>query len=203
MSSRKKGTGYMTFRWAAPFLGARSGFAECWIELAEQAEAAGIHPDYVYTCTGSGGTLAGLAAGRTLIGSDRTVLTGIAVGKKDPETYGKEVRLLADDVLMLLGEKKLTKPDVFQILYDYVGAGYEKPFGLANDDIRLLARTEGIFLDPVYSGKAFPRHDGRNPQKKCAPREHRGVSSHRRRDSGSSRNLKLLGIFLKKSRIFA
>ena len=131
------------------------GFAECWIELAEQAEAAGIHPDYVYTCTGSGGTLAGLAAGRTLIGSDRTVLTGIAVGKKDPETYGKEVRLLADDVLMLLGEKKLTKPDVFQILYDYVGAGYEKPFGLANDDIRLLARTEGIFLDPVYSGKAF------------------------------------------------
>ena len=28
-------------------------------------------------------------------------------------------------------------------------------FGPANDDIRLLARTEGIFLDPVYSGKAF------------------------------------------------
>lgn len=47
---------------------------------------------------------------------------------------------------MLLGEKKLTKPDVFQILYDYVGAGYEKPFGLANDDIRLLAGLKAYSL---------------------------------------------------------
>ena len=56
--------------------------------------------------------------------------------------------------LIVDGGRGETK-DLEQILYDYVGAGYEKPFGPANDDIRLLARTEGIFLDPVYSGKAF------------------------------------------------
>ena len=38
---------------------------------------------------------------------------------------------------------------------DYVGPGDEKPYKEANDDIRYLARTEGIFTDPVYSGKAF------------------------------------------------
>ena len=38
---------------------------------------------------------------------------------------------------------------------EYVGPGYEKPYKEANDDIRYLARTEGIFTDPVYSGKAF------------------------------------------------
>ncbi len=36
-----------------------------------------------------------------------------------------------------------------------MGPGYEKPYKEANDDIRYLARTEGIFTDPVYSGKAF------------------------------------------------
>ena len=76
------------------------------------------------------------------------------VGKKDPATYAGDVAALANKVLELLGEKAGASASDFE-LASYVGPGYEKPYHEANDDIRYLARTEGIFTDPVYSGKAF------------------------------------------------
>ena len=132
-----------------------AGFAECWIETLGQAATLGLKAEFFYTCTGSGGTLAGLAAGKTLMHDTRTALRGIAVGKKDPATYGPGIREKADAILELIGAEERTDPDVFSISHDYVGPGYEKPYREANDDIRLLARKEGLFLDPVYSGKAF------------------------------------------------
>lgn len=132
-----------------------AGFADCYIETMEQAEAAGLSPDYLFTCTGSGGTLAGLAAGKALLHDEKTKLAGIAVGKKDPLTYGAGIAEKAGQVLELLGAPERADESLFSISHSYVGPGYEKPFAEANDDIRYLARTEGLFADPVYSGKAF------------------------------------------------
>ena len=131
------------------------GFAEAYVEIMEQARAMGITPDYLCTTTGSGGTLAGLAAGRALLKDTTTKLRGYQVGKKDPATYGQGIVRLADSVLELLGSETRLAEGAFSITPDYVGPGYEKPYKEANDDIRYLARTEGIFTDPVYSGKAF------------------------------------------------
>ena len=132
-----------------------AAFAECFIELKEQAADRGFEPDYVCCATGSGGTLAGLAAGRALLGDAKTKIHAYAVGKKDPETYGAGIAQLANGVNELIGATERVAVDDLAIFHDYVGPGYEKPYREANDDIRLLARTEGIFTDPVYSGKAF------------------------------------------------
>ena len=103
------------------------------------------------------------------------------VGKKDPATYAGDVAALANKVLELLGEKAGASASDFE-LASYVGPGYEKPYHEANDDIRYLARTEGIFTDPVYSGKSFPRHDGSNPQGARSQRIDGRVPAHWRRN---------------------
>ena len=130
------------------------GFAEGYVELLEQAGANGLTVDYLYTATGSCGTLGGLVAGKVLSGETHGVIRGMIVGKKDPATYAGDVAALANKVLELLGERAEASVSDFE-LASYVGPGYEKPYHEANDDIRYLARTEGIFTDPVYSGKAF------------------------------------------------
>lgn len=130
------------------------GFAEGYVELLEQAGANGLTVDYLYTATGSCGTLGGLVAGKVLSGETHGVIRGMIVGKKDPATYAGDVAALANKVLELLGERAGASVSDFE-LASYVGPGYEKPYHEANDDIRYLARTEGIFTDPVYSGKAF------------------------------------------------
>ena len=132
-----------------------AGFAECYIETMEQCESAGLACDYLVTATGSGGTLAGLAAGAAMLHDDSTQLSGIQVGKKDPATYGQKIVELANSVLETAGAQERIDKLPFVIHSEYVGPGYEKPYKEANDDIRYLARTEGIFTDPVYSGKAF------------------------------------------------
>ncbi|WP_288207186.1 pyridoxal-phosphate dependent enzyme, partial [Sutterella wadsworthensis] len=132
-----------------------AGFAECYIETMEQCESAGLACDYLVTATGSGGTLAGLAAGAAMLHDDSTQLIGIQVGKKDPATYGQKIVELANSVLETAGAQERIDKLPFVIHSEYVGPGYEKPYKEANDDIRYLARTEGIFTDPVYSGKAF------------------------------------------------
>ena len=54
-----------------------------------------------------------------------------------------------------MGADEAVTTDLFTVTDQYYGAGYEVPSPDANDDIRYLARTEGIFADPVYSGKSF------------------------------------------------
>ncbi len=130
-----------------------SGFADAYIETMEQAESMGLKPDYLFTATGSGGTLAGLCAGKAMT-HDRTDIVAVLVGPKDG-AYQSQVTDLADRTLALLGAKEKACPDMFRITADYIGPGYEKPDSAANDDIRYLARAEGIFTDPVYSGKSF------------------------------------------------
>ncbi|MBS6952759.1 MAG: D-cysteine desulfhydrase family protein [Enterocloster asparagiformis] len=143
------------------------GFVDAFVETMEQAGAIGLKPDYLFTATGSTGTLSGLCAGKALMGSG-TKLVGIAVGPK-PADYAGEVVSLANEALGLLGAKETVTPDLFTVCSQYYGDGYEVPSPAANDDIRYLARTEGIFTDPVYSGKSFHGmmehiRDGRVPK---------------------------------------
>ncbi len=100
----------------------------------------------VVTATGSGGTQAGLAA---RLGHRRVL--GVDVGAlADPASA---VRRLALEVAELRG---LPTPDGDpRLVRDQVGSGYGAPTDAARDAIRLVARTEGILLDPVYSAKAL------------------------------------------------
>ncbi len=131
------------------------GFVEAWIELFEQSREQGLNLDCVCCATGSTGTVAGLLAGRTLIENEQTALIGIQVGKKDPAVYKQSIIDLAQRTLELLGSDKKVNSENFKVYDEFYVPGYEIPSPEANNDIRYLARSEGIFTDPVYSGKAF------------------------------------------------
>ncbi|MBU7014650.1 MAG: D-cysteine desulfhydrase family protein [Theionarchaea archaeon] len=130
-----------------------AGFARGFLELAQQAEELDISPQHIIVATGSGGTQAGLLVGKIL--KEATIrIVGIRVGKMF-EPFCEMILEKARDTAQFLGmTKSISKEDV--ICYsDFVGEGYDIPTKEANEAIRLAARTEAVFLDPVYTGKAM------------------------------------------------
>ena len=131
------------------------GFTGGFVELEEQCAAAGIKPDYLYHASGTGGTLAGLAAGRALLGADMRIVS-VAVSPKD-EGYEERTADLANRALGVIGasnDVRVSAEDL-QVERGYFAPGYEIPNEWGNGAIRRLARTEGVLMDTVYSGKAF------------------------------------------------
>lgn len=106
--------------------------------------------DTILFASSSGSTQVGLAA--AFKGSDTHVL-GIACDP-EPEITGDFAKISAG-LAELIGANIAIRPEEFNLDFDFVGPGY----GVASDSgmsaIRTLAQTEGVFLDPVYTGKAF------------------------------------------------
>jgi D-cysteine desulfhydrase len=130
------------------------GYVRAAFELNEQARALGIENAQVIVAAGTGGTLAGLMAGFALCKSTLRV-TAIDIGElwKD---FRVSIARLATDTCAHLGERIIFEPkDVPLVVNRFVCAAYAVCTEQGIDAIRLLARTEGIFLDPVYTGKAF------------------------------------------------
>ncbi len=129
------------------------GYVVAFAELLEQAQARGFTPDAVVLATGSAGTQAGLLAGAKLL-SPQTRIVGISVAgsAKDISRY---VKTITEAVLRDLGEAGEVPVQDVIVVDDYLGDGY----GVLNEDIidaiGLLARQEGVLLDPVYTGKAM------------------------------------------------
>lgn len=122
-------------------------------ELAGQyAEAGRSAPDYVVAPVGSGGTLAGLHIGCSLYWPE-TEVVGIAVtGSAVP--FGERIAVMANAGAELLRIERRWRGDEIRIENDYIGPGYSIPSEEGNAAIRLMAGREGVFLDPVYTGKA-------------------------------------------------
>ncbi len=121
--------------------------ASAYATAADEIVAGLGHDDVlVITATGSGGTQAGLAA---RLGHDRVM--GVDVGAlAEP---GAVVRRLAIEVATLAGlPLPAGEP---QLVRDQVGDGYGATTRACRRAIRLAARSEGLLLDPVYSGKAL------------------------------------------------
>lgn len=126
------------------------GYAAAARECAVQAMAAGIRVGHLVSATGSGGTTAGLLLGAGLFLPGAQV-TGMAV---DPQPFRETVLDLAAGAAALLEASFQPQEKDLQIL-DCAGPGYAVPDPAATPAILELARTEGILLDPVYTGKAW------------------------------------------------
>ena len=111
-------------------------------------------PDCVVVATGSGGTQAGLEVGLRLAGLRSKVL-GVGVAPPDTVSWPVDVAAHANDVLALVGHDLRLAPADIVCPLDWMGPRYGQMTPQAEAAIRLLARTEGIFTDPVYSGKAL------------------------------------------------
>ncbi|MCC6606413.1 MAG: D-cysteine desulfhydrase family protein [Anaerolineae bacterium] len=132
------------------------GYVAAAVEIAAQIAALGLEPARVTIVlpVGTGVTLAGLWAGFHLLGSPVRVL-GIDVGKLW-RTFPASIARLASEVCGLLGQPHhFTAAEVPIIEKTYVGNGYARLRAEAVEAMGLLARLEGVVLDPVYSGKAF------------------------------------------------
>jgi D-cysteine desulfhydrase family pyridoxal phosphate-dependent enzyme len=124
----------------------------CLIEILEQAEASGFTPDALYICS-AGSTGSGVALGVKALEQSFPVRS-ICPIRWEWDTQADMARI-ANETAELIGiETRLERGD-FDISFDYIGAGYGIVSPGCLEAIALLARTEGILLDPSYSGKAM------------------------------------------------
>jgi D-cysteine desulfhydrase len=131
------------------------GFAVAWFELLAQLDGLDVAAGTVVHASSSGGTYAGLLAGRRL--SERGPRVR-AIGVADdiyPDMRGRYAEIASEALALLGGGDGAFGPGDVELDFGFLGEGYAIPTAEALDAIRLLARTEGIACDPVYSGKAL------------------------------------------------
>jgi D-cysteine desulfhydrase family pyridoxal phosphate-dependent enzyme len=127
------------------------GFVRAVQEAKSRLEAIDTRIDYVFHSSSSGGTQAGIVAGCQLF--DWRGVKVVGVSSDDPSAsisaeVGKIIRGVGEALGAQLSEE-------VTVLDDYVGAGYGVPSAQGDEAIELLARTEGVILDPVYTAKAM------------------------------------------------
>lgn len=122
------------------------GYVDCVREIRDQ----GFKFDHMICAEGSGGTMAGLALGAKLYMPDMRV-TGMMV---DSDPFEKiTVDLMRESAELLGADIQVDRSDFD--LKDMCGPGYAIPSEEGNAAVSLMAQEEGLFLDPVYTGKAF------------------------------------------------
>jgi len=130
------------------------GYVDATLELADQLTAQDVDPQRLVVAASTAGTAAGLVLGAALAGLDTTVE---AVCVYDTAaTTGHELAALVGLAASDLG---IAVPDAGRWIVgdDALGDGYGIPTTEGLEAIELLAHTEGVLLDPVYTAKAFGR----------------------------------------------
>lgn len=132
------------------------GYVVAMLELMEQLRRMNQRVDHIVFGSSSGGTQAGIILGARLAGFGGK-LHGLSIDKNDPEhfEYETEVAQIANECAKYIGADALVTKDDIKVVYGYKGEGYGVVGDLEREAIRLMARTEGIILDPVYAGRAF------------------------------------------------
>ena len=122
------------------------GYVDCVREIRDQ----GMRFDHIICAEGSGGTMAGLALGAKLY-LPGTRVTGMMV---DSDPFEEITVRLMREAAALLGADVQVSAEDFD-LRDLCGPGYAIPSQEGNAAVAMMAENEGLFLDPVYTGKAF------------------------------------------------
>jgi 1-aminocyclopropane-1-carboxylate deaminase/D-cysteine desulfhydrase-like pyridoxal-dependent ACC family enzyme len=131
------------------------GYVRAAREIHEQFLAAGGWPPgrtWIFVSASSCGTLAGLVLGSTLLGLDNVRIVGVSADVSEGEMRDVTGALAAEggELLGWTGRvpEGLYLPDV-----DRIGAGYGIPTEASDEATSIFARSEGVVLDPVYTGK--------------------------------------------------
>lgn len=127
-------------------------YVTCFCEILEQCDTLGINPSRLYVSSYDS-TQAGLELGKSALKSSMQIV-GVAPGVWDTEA-AQLIEKYANQAAGALGLSVRVSADEVHNTVGYVGKGYGIPTREAIEAIKLLARTEGIFLDPVYTSKAM------------------------------------------------
>jgi len=129
-----------------------AAYVECFCEIIEQCDELHIRPDRLYVSSYDS-TQAGLEIGKRVLGSDVRII-GITPAVWDIDSSECICRY-ANQAAQNLGlDVSIDSKDVYSST-EYVGKSYGIPTDEGVEMIKLMAREEGIFLDPVYTSKAF------------------------------------------------
>jgi D-cysteine desulfhydrase family pyridoxal phosphate-dependent enzyme len=129
-------------------------YVDATFELMRQCDERRIDLKHIVICKGTGGTAAGIAATSALLGKPFELHVVAVEGDGGLTAMRSEIVGIADDVLATLGRRaQVPIEDTFTLYDDYLGAGYSIATPEGIDTIKLLARSEGIFLGPVHAGK--------------------------------------------------
>ena len=129
------------------------GYVNCARELTEQASEIGLKIDALVHATGSAGTQAGLVTGLAAIQSSIHLL---GIGVRAPKDKQEQMVFdLAQKTADYLDTGIEIERDKVRAICDYVGAGYGLPTDGMIKAVKLLAQSEGLLFDPVYSGKGL------------------------------------------------
>ncbi len=128
-------------------------YLDCFYELMEQCNSLGFEPNWIVHATGSGGTQAGLIAGSKLMGSGTKIL-GISVSERK-EDFEKIIEGIIQNIENYIQVDLDLKDEDINVIDNYIGEGY----GIVEKEIvrnlKIVAEKEGVFLDPVYTGKGM------------------------------------------------
>lgn len=129
-----------------------TGAAAYAFAMQEMLQQVDPQPDWVVFASSSGGTQAGLVLGARLFGYTGKVL-GISVDETST-VLQQRVAVLAEATADLLGENLAFTPQEILVNAGYLGGGYGVLGDPEREAIRMFARSEGLMLDPVYTGRA-------------------------------------------------
>ncbi|MCS7046699.1 MAG: D-cysteine desulfhydrase family protein [Gemmataceae bacterium] len=124
----------------------------CLAEIVEQARSAGIEPAAVY-CSAAGATGAGLVLGKAVLGV--TWRIRLIAPIRWPWDTPADLAHVANQTAELLGWPHRVSASDVDISQDFIGPAYGTVTSAGREAIDLLARTEGILLDPSYTAKAM------------------------------------------------
>ncbi|MCK4965132.1 MAG: pyridoxal-phosphate dependent enzyme, partial [Dehalococcoidia bacterium] len=130
-----------------------AGWVNAAEEISQQLKDKKIDVQYVVLAHGGGGTQAGLVLGFKQLKLPLDMV-GISVLREKTEAINVVVDH-ANETATLLGLDVAITPDEVTVYDDYIGQGYGIPTKECVEAIRMVAQTEAIFLDPVYTGKAM------------------------------------------------
>jgi L-cysteate sulfo-lyase len=132
------------------------GFASAAGELASQLAESGIAASRIVFASSSGGTQAGLMVGARLFGLEPE-LTAVCIDKAADEgvDFADRVLSIANETAALVGLAGSFRAEDVILRREFTGGGYGVVGELERRAISLLARTEGILVDPVYTGRAL------------------------------------------------
>jgi 1-aminocyclopropane-1-carboxylate deaminase/D-cysteine desulfhydrase-like pyridoxal-dependent ACC family enzyme len=126
-------------------------YADCGLELLEQLNGLSIRPDHLYV-TSAGATQAGLVLAFKLLEAQIPV-QGISYTANAPGLKDRLARLGTQTALLLGVETTVNAEDI--LTESFAGPGYGQVSPAGREAMQLLARTEGMFVDPVYNAKGL------------------------------------------------
>lgn len=153
-AERFRGAGRKVFSWDRDTVKplAAVSYVTCLIEIIEQAQQQGFVPAAVYVCS-AGSTGSGLALAAAALGVEFPVRS-ICPIRWDWDTQEDMARIANQAAGLMHLDVRLAR-DELDISHNYIGPGYGKLSCGCLEAIALVARTEGILLDPIYTGKAM------------------------------------------------